>query len=148
MSDKDDMDSTDEFANHRARVTRDVKVLIFGVIVVLIWLGVAVAFEYFSLHRATIGTLIFAVALNVMTVRMTWANSYYKDYLEVAEENQSIAEVPVKMRLIVRDLDHTKYLYRQASLFILGALAIARVAAGEPILGLFIKLGECQWGGT
>ena len=142
MSDKDDVESTDDFANHRARVTRDIKVLILGAIIILIWLGIAVAFEQFSLRSATIGTLIFAVFLNVMAVRMTWTNSYYKDYVEIADENHEISEVPVKMRLIIRDWDHTKYLYRQASLFLLGALAIARIAAGEPILGLFIKLGE------
>ena len=142
MSDEDGGEFIDEFANHRARVTCDIKVLIFGITFTLILLGIAVASEFISLRSATIGTLIFAVFLNVMAARMTWANSYYKDYVEIAEENHGIADVPVKMRLIIRDLDHTKYLYRQASLFLLGALAIARVAAGEPILGLFINLGE------
>lgn len=140
MSEKVDAD-TDEWATHFPRVTGNIRVLIGAIIASLVWLGLAVGIDEVSLHTTTLGVLGFALSLNGLAAITSWANSFYEDHFSIHDENLSTSPSSVRLRLSLRKSDHDKYLYRQASLFLLGALAIARFAADEPILGLFIRGG-------
>ena len=140
MSEKVNTD-TDEWDAHSPKVTGNIRVLIAAIIANLVWLGLAVGIDEVSLRTATLGVLGFALSLNGLASISTWANSFYEDHFSIRDENLSTSPSAVRLRLSLRKSDHDKYLYRQASLFLLGALAIARVAADEPILGLFIKGG-------